>query len=402
MKRHDRLVAVLMALMLAALPLGAALADTTVSVSRTTNVYSAASDRTVIIGSLEAGTRVQVSSFDSNWAQVVLGGGVIGFVPTDALNFGAPVPTLAPPTQIIATATVASGPLAVHSAATLRAPTIATLSAGQRVQITAYVNDWSEILLSSGQIGYVQTASLRFGSATPSPAPHQKVETAGANATVTTTNHGPMHLRAKPSFDADILETVANGSRVRALRQDGGWYYVLSGSRNGYMDAEFVTLDAGAGLGDGAEGFFDASVANPTDGEVLHLRARPTIESDSLGTYRNGTYVQVLMMGTQWHRVIVDGIHGYMDATYVRLTDDGATPTGILTGGTDGQVTIRATASAQGAVLTTLPADSLVTIVAPDDEWTQVEAVVDGTTRIGYVENASIEQLFPDQILEVG
>lgn len=403
-----RLAALLLVLaLLAVLPLATAGADTTVSVARDTDVYSAASERTVVIAHLSAGSRVQVSSFDANWAEVALGNNTYGFVPTSTLNFGAPVPTAAPSfaPSPIATVTVASGPLNVHSAASLRTPVIAQLSTGQRVQLASYDSNWAEVMLGNGATGFVVTSYLNFGAAVPTPRPsaaatsHPKANTPGANATVATANHGPLHLRQNPSFDAGIVATYANGSRVQVMSQKGTWYYVRAGSQVGYMDTEFVTLDSGISV-TGGEGY-DAVVSNPLEGQVLHLRRHPSTDSDSLGTYHNGTYVEVLTVGTDWHQVVVEGISGYMDATYVTITTPNVTADRTVLNSEQGSVSLHAGPMESATVIAQLPNGGVVTVAVPDDEWTQVDVTIEGKVVSGYIQNEYLQR--PDiTVTEVG
>lgn len=298
------------------------------------------------------------------------------------------------------TATIMNGPVTVYATAHLGSPVITQLGSGTRVQVTSFNDNWAEIILGGGVVGYVVTSYLNFGAMPPviiPPAPtaepvhHEKVNTAGANATVATANKGPLHLRANPSFDAAVTETYANGSRVQVLSQKGGWYHVQAGSSTGYMDVEFVKLDDGV-TPYGSNGF-DAVVNNPTSGQVLHLRAKPSVESESLGQYHNGTYVEVLDIGTQWMRVVVEDKEGYMDAEYVRITTPDVTADKLITGGEDGYVDLYDGPATSMNVLSRIGNGSTVTVLIPGAEWSKVEVSLDGSMEMGYVQNGYLESM---------
>lgn len=362
-------------------------------------VYATSYLGSPVIAQLSTGTRVQVTSYNANWAEVSLGGS-IGYVVTSYLTFDsvtpAPLPTYSPP-GVIATATVNSGPLNVHSYASLSAPVISQLSTGARVSLSSYTTSWAGVILGNGQVGYVVTSYLNIGTqppsvtARPTEATHEKVQTSGANATITTDNRGPLHLRAAASFDAAILETYANGSRVEVMSLKGGWYYVKAGTNVGYMDTEYVTVDGGVsieGTGDG----YEAVVNNPSDGEILHLRQEPSTQSATLGSYRNGTYVEVLGYGTEWMRVVVDGKTGYMMSEYIRITTPNATPDRTVSGTA---VKLYSSKSTSSNVLTDVTNGSIVTVRVPEELWSKVSYTENGTTQTGYVQNEFLAEMQP-------
>lgn len=392
------LMLIFLAVAASLLPTGAYAAVSASVIAGPVNVYATAHLGSPVVAQLASGAAVQVNSYDANWAEILLTGGQSGYVVTSTLNFGAYPPIVVPttPPTISTTATVVSGPLNVHSASSLSAPVIQQLPTGTRVSVISYSNSWTEILLSSGAVGFVVTSYLSIGSHLPTPTvvpnpTHELVQTAGANATIQTTNHGPLHLRAHPSFDAAILESFANGSRVEVMSKSGLWYYVKAGHSVGYMDVEYVSLDGGVSFDEGDGSGFDAVVNNATDGEILHMRSRPTTDSEIVGEYHNGTYVQVIDMGTEWYHVIVDGKEGFMMAAFVRVTSPSATAEHTVT--SKGQeVSLHSQPNASSGAVLTLQDGDIVTVLTPDLEWSEVEYTWDGTTERGYLQNTYLEQ----------
>lgn len=290
------------------------------------------------------------------------------------------------------TATIQNGPANVYATGHLGSPVVAIYANGTRVQVISFDDNWAELQIGEGQTGYVITSQINFGAMPPvtpvpttAPVTHEKVETTGANATIASANRGPVHLRSYPSFDAAVIDTYANGSRILVISQDDAWYYVKAGSDVGYMDIEFVALDSGVII-DHGEGY-DAVVHNPTDEEILHLRAEPSTDSESLGEYHNGTYVRVLGIGVQWHYVMVDGKEGYMMTEYVNITTPDVTANKIVSHADADMVTVHESASDAAAAVTQLANGTMVTVLIPGPEWAYIQ-VSDGTGQLfGYIQS---------------
>lgn len=49
---------------------------------------------------------------------------------------------------------------------------------------------------------------------------------------------------------------------------------------------------------------------------LVHLREKPNIISDSLSILERGRKVTILEMGTEWHKIEVDGLIGYISSKY--------------------------------------------------------------------------------------
>lgn len=304
---------------------------------------------------------------------------------------------MAPTMASAVTVAVTNAETSVYATGALGSPIFATLAAGTRVQVISYGQNWTEISLS-GETGYVITSSLVFyipQNPTPTPAPtaaaHEKVETANSNATIVSANHGPVHVRMHPSLDAGLVNTFANGSRVRVLSQSGDWYYVQAGENVGYIDGEFISLDSGVSMNaTDILGGYDAMVVNPTDGEILHLRQAPSTDSTSLGEYHNGTYVHVLAIGLEWMHVMVDGQEGYMMSEYLHVTNPSATSERLISAN-GGTATLYAEANTGSTALLQMTDGSVVNVLIPETDWSKVTYVEDGNVHTGYVDNSMLK-----------
>lgn len=131
---------------------------------------------------------------------------------------------------------------------------------------------------------------------------------------------GKLHLRAKPSTDAEILGTYESGTHLRVMGVDGAWYHVeiSDGGLTGYMEAEFIYITNHGVVENGKE--------------YVNLRSEPSREAKVLGQFQSGTPVIILSENDSgWLHVEADGMTGYMDAEFVKAAPEEATPKPIAT-----------------------------------------------------------------------
>lgn len=312
-----------------------------------------------ILTELSVGTTVTITGMSNGW-YAVYAEGVVGYVhPNFLLTEGS-----GGTSQM---ATVTSGPLNVREAPSMNARVVAQLPTGLRVNVLSQEGTWSRI--QAAQInGYVVSSYLRIDGSPSNPTPTPPTNTPDANATIRTANGGSLNLRAYASSTAPIVGSYANGSRVRVLTQGASWCRVQVAGVSGYMSTQFLSMDNTITGGNG----YDAVVNNPGAGQVLNLRAQPSTSSTSLGQYRNGAAIKVLGVGTDWHRVRVGSVEGYMMAKYVRITSPNATPNKTVTGGANGFVNLRSGASYTHDVLKRVSNGSAATVVVPYALWSDV------------------------------
>lgn len=326
------------------------------------NVRSWPSYEADILTTLDVGSTVEITGASGTWYRV-WANGLIGFIHSNFvyLSGGGDEPG--------ANATVRSGPLNMREAPTMRARVVMQLPTGLRVKVVENQGTWSRVE-SGGVPGYVVTSYLTIdGGSNPTPKP--PVETTGANATIRT-NGGNLNLRQWAGSDAPVLGSYGNGSRVRVLTSGNSWSRVQVQNQVGYMATQYLIMDSGSGSGGGTSSGYDGVVNNPGSGQVLNLREEPSSTSRSLGQYHNGTYVRILGVGTEWHRVSVNGVTGYMMAKYVRITSSGATPHHTVLGGANGFVNLRSGPGESYSIIRQVTNGSAVSVVIPYPTWSQV------------------------------
>lgn len=340
------------------------------------NVRSWPSYDADILTSLGVGSTVEITGTNGSWYTVWVNG-VVGYINSNFVAIGSTGGT-------DASATVRSGPLNVREAPSMRARVITQFPTGLRITVLDRQGTWTQVQAAQ-VIGYVMSSYLVFDNDSSSTAP--PVTTENANATIKTLNGGSLNLRSWASSSAPIVNAYANGSRIRVITQEGAWYRVQAGYDYGYMSSIYVVID-GSGGSTGTS--YDGLVSNPGAHQKLNLRRLPSTDSASLGQYANGTPVAILGAGTEWLRVTVGGVEGYMMSQYVRITNTAITPHKTITGGS-GFVNLRSGPGYGYSVLSQLSNGTAASVVTPYPEWSEI-LVRQGTGyQRGYILNSFLK-----------
>ena len=188
---------------------------------------------------------------------------------------------------------------------------------------------------------------------------------------------GKLNLRETPSLAAKVLGQFPTGTLVEIIESGDEWHKVEVNGQAGYMMAKFLNS---------AEGETTATVRTNT-GIGLNLREEPDADSAILTSVKNGGSVTVLQKGSNWCRVSVDGVEGFMSAKYLRFGAQSAQPStgkvAVVSNPRDTQVlNLRQSASLDAKVLDYYRNGVKVTILKAGDVWHKVQ-VEDG--KVGYM-----------------
>jgi len=177
------------------------------------------------------------------------------------------------------------------------------------------------------------------------------------------------------------MGSYPRGTKVTVLSSEGGWSKVSVDGKTGYMMSQWLSSGKpSSGSASGAIG--TAVVNNPVSTQVLFLRSAPTIESQSLGYYRNGKTVTLLEKLDGWYKVKVDGVTGYMMAKYLNVKGDVSTGSAtVYNPNGNSYVNFRSGASLNAAVLSRIPVGTKINVLDKGENWTKT--VIDGVT--GYI-----------------
>ena len=238
---------------------------------------------------------------------------------------------------------------------------------GTEVLVKGINGDWASVDVN-GQSGYMYVKYLGSEGA------------ANSTAYVNTNTRG-LNLRAEPN--GDVLGSYPRGTKVTVLSTNGKWSKVSVDGKTGYMETRWLsakTVNSGSSVAKPAAG--TAVVNNPRDTQVLFLRREASVNSESLGYYRNGKTVTLLARQGDWYKVSVDGKTGYMMAKYLKVTSEIHNGTARVFNANGGSyVNFRSRASLSASVIGTVPVGTTVTVLEKTTDWTKVE--VNG--KVGYI-----------------
>jgi cell wall-associated NlpC family hydrolase len=161
----------------------------------------------------------------------------------------------------------------------------------------------NKLLVTASALTGVTLAVLISASAAPAAA--------GAG----TVSCDQLNVRTGPDTGTEITATLQQGDTIVILDQTDGWYHVYAGGTDGYVASSYIT-DVEAAKNFTATG----SIA----GSGIRMRSTPSTEGAVLGTYRNGTLMNVIGINNGWYKVTCDGKTGYIRSDYLDLTASGA------------------------------------------------------------------------------
>ena len=183
---------------------------------------------------------------------------------------------------------------------------ILTMPEGTTVTIVDNSNgDWAQVRTSSGTEGYCSTEYLEFSGSS-----------SNSETTAAKTN-AYLNLRKGPGLSYGVLFTMAEGSTVTVLEDNGGdWVKVRTASgTEGYCSREYLTFSSNSGS-------VSTTTAKTTD--YLNLRTGPGTSYRVLYTMEEGSTVTVLEDdGSGWVKVrTASGDEGYCSREYLDLPEN--------------------------------------------------------------------------------
>ena len=262
------------------------------------------------------------------------------------------------------TRVITAGTLNLREGATTESEILGKYGWGTEVEVLGYDGSWAFVQVG-GQKGYMYTQYLGAEGST-------------SYTRYVNTNARGLNLRREPN--GDILGSYPRGTAVTVLSSDNGWSKVTVNGQTGYMSSLWLSSSkptTGNGVAIGT-----AIVNNPLDTQVLFLRSEPSTSSKALGYYRNGKSITLLEKLDGWYKVSVDGQTGYMMAKYLKIGSESISGKATVYNPNGGSyVNLRAGASLNSSVLTTVPVGTKIAVLDKGTDWTKTE--IDGKT--GYI-----------------
>ena len=254
-----------------------------------------------VLGQFPTGTLVEIISHGNEWHQVEVNGKE-GFMMAKYLNTGVSAQT--------ATVRTNTGiGLNLREEPGTDGEIITSVKNGDQVVVLQKGAEWSRVSVD-GQEGFMSTKYLRFGSQSSSSTVTGKVAVVNNPKDTQVLN-----LRQSASLDAKVLDYYRNGVEVTILKAGSTWHKVqVEDGKIGYMMAKFLKVT-------GEQGDvqpFQAKVINVNGGSYVNFRKGTSLSAGIIDRIDVGSSVTVIEHGTDWCKVVVDGVEGYMSTWFLK------------------------------------------------------------------------------------
>ena len=188
---------------------------------------------------------------------------------------------------------------------------ITSYKPGTKVTVLQKGAAWSRVSVN-GQEGFMATQYLSFSSGSSS-------STESATGKIALVNNPKdtqvLNLRQSASLDAKVLDYYRNGVKVTILKSGSTWHKVqVEDGKIGYMMAKFLKVTDEKGEAQP----YTAQLINVNGGKIVNFRKGPSLQSEIIRTVPVGTTVTVLEHGTDWCKVDVEGVTGYISTWFMK------------------------------------------------------------------------------------
>lgn len=249
-----------------------------------------------VLGQFPTGTLVEVTGYHGDWYEVEVNG-LSGYMMSKFLTGDLKSQT--------ATVRTNSGiGLNVREEPGMDGTILTSVKNGETVTVTQKGSNWSRVTVN-GVDGFMATEFLHFGS----------TAVTGQKAVVSNPRDTQvLNLRQEPSLDAKVLSYYRNGAEVVILESGKEWHKVQTqDGRIGYMMAKFLKVTGESGVMTP----FEAKLINVNGGSYVNFRKRASLKSDVIARLPVSSTVTVIEHGTDWCKVVVDGVEGYVSTWFM-------------------------------------------------------------------------------------
>ena len=249
-----------------------------------------------VLGQFPTGTLVEVTGYHGDWYEVEVNGKA-GYMMSRFLDG-----SLNAQTATVRTNTGIG--LNVREEPGMDGAILTSVKNGESITVTQKGSNGSRVSVN-GADGFVATEYLQFSSASVT----------GRKAVVSNPRDTQvLNLRQQPSLDAKVLHYYRNGAEVLILESGREWHKVQTADgRIGYMMAKFLTI-----TGDqSAMQPIQARLINVNGGSYVNFRKGPSLNSSVIARLPVGSQITVTEHGTDWCKVVVDGVEGYVSTWFM-------------------------------------------------------------------------------------
>ncbi len=252
-----------------------------------------------VLGQFPTGTLVEVTGYHGDWYEVEVNG-FSGFMMAKFLSGNL--------SQQTATVRTNSGiGLNLRDEPGMDGAILTSVKNGATVTVTQRGSNWSRVSVN-GLEGFMASEFLNFGSSSGSAMTGRKAIVTNPRDTQV------LNLRQEPSLDARVLSYYRNGAVVTILESGKEWHKVQTADgRIGYMMAKYLTVTSESAPVQPMQ----AKLINVNGGSYVNFRKAPSLRSGVIARLPVGSDITVIEHGTDWCKVIVDGVEGYVSTWFM-------------------------------------------------------------------------------------
>ncbi|MBM7702214.1 SH3 domain-containing protein [Metabacillus iocasae] len=379
--------AVLSSLIVQASPTVAAPTQATVK-ANTLNVRSEPSTKGTIIGKIQKNTRVEIKNEKDGWSHVVYQGKA-GWISSTYVQKQNVTSTTAPSQSTLASAVVNASTLNVRSTPSTNGPILTKLPRNTKVTILSIKGEWSQILTSSNQVGWVASQYVKGTSQAVQPATPSSSNT-GSSLEVKVVTASSLNVRSSASTSGQVLTKVTRNTKVTVLSVKGEWSQVrTSNNQVGWVANQYLASTNSQPTQPALP------VPNPESEEAkivsassLNVRSVPSTNGQILMSLLKNTEVHVLKVEGDWTRIKTkDNRIGWVASQYLIAKQTTSQPNepseqAKIAFVNASSLNVRAVPSINGNVLASLPNQTEVYVMKANGNWTQIKTK---NNQIGWV-----------------
>ena len=254
-----------------------------------------------VLGQFPTGTMVEIIESGDEWHKVEVEGKT-GFMMAKFLN-------TAEKQQTAVVRTNTGIGLNLREEPSTEGTIITSIKNGSEVVVLQKGTNWSRVSVGTHE-GFMSTQYLHFGNV-----PAQQPATGKIAVVNNPRDTQVLNLRQSASLDAKVLDYYRNGVKVTILKAGSTWHKVqVEDGKVGYMMAKYlkVTNDTTSVQP------FQAKVINVNGGSYVNFRKGASLSASIIDRIDVGTSVTVIEHGTDWCKVVIDGVEGYMSTWFLK------------------------------------------------------------------------------------
>lgn len=191
---------------------------------------------------------------------------------------------------------------------------LGTVHHGDHITVLRYGEVWSKVQTDDGRVGYIKNLYIKDGDSTFASG----ISYYDSHFTAYTT--ASVNFRAGASTSTASMGTLARGTKITVLGENGGFYLVKnSAGTQGFVSKSYVSRSKPSGSSSSGSSSSSSSGKTMTvTASAVNMRAGGGLSYRVLKVLPRGAQVTVVTRGNYWTRVNYKGTLGWIKNTYLR------------------------------------------------------------------------------------